>query len=98
MSFYPITSFWYDSTTNNVVLQFAVDKPDDVPYEYGPDELPYEIYEAEIFLDANQVLIGKSYPSSLDGTITGEQFGRMLGQDRNVVPNHPLENAEPPTD
>jgi len=90
MAFYNVTSFWYDDESGNIRLHLVRDV--DVSYEHLPEESAQDIYEAQIYLDGGMSLIGKSRPSSTDGTIQGGMFGRSAGNPASA-PAQPLENA-----
>lgn len=89
MAYFHVTSFWYDEASGNVFLYLAKDV--DVSYEHLPEENAQDIYEAQIYLDGELSLIGKSRPSSSDNVIQGGLFGRGATPDPTV--NLPLENA-----
>ena len=91
MAFFRVTSFYYDETTGNIFIQLAKDAV--VSYEHAPEEQPQDIYEAQIYLDGGTTLVGKSRPSSLDGTIQGGNYGRSAGTAPDATPQHPLEDA-----
>ncbi|QIN94115.1 hypothetical protein PP459_gp118 [Streptomyces phage Wakanda] len=90
MAFYNVTSFWYDEATGNIFVHLVKDV--DVSYDHLPEESAQDIYEAQIFLDGGLNLIGKSRPSSTDGTIQGGMYGRGAGSPE-TPPAQPLESA-----
>lgn len=90
MAFYQVTNFWYDEATGNVFLNLV--KNVNVSYDHLPEETGQDIYEAQIFLDGGLNLVGKSRPSSLDGTVQGGVWGRPAGSPDTPV-TQPIENA-----
>jgi hypothetical protein len=90
LAYYNVTSFWYNEETGNIFVHLVKDV--DVTYDHLPEESAQDIYEAQIYLDGGLNLIGKSRPSSTDGTIQGGTFGRAAGNP-DAAPVQPLENA-----
>lgn len=89
MAYYTISQFYYNSETNNIVVQFSlVGEPPE--YETLPGDLPYDVLEAEIFLDAGQNKVGQYIPGSADGTIPPQTLGRDIGQSPEEIPDVPL--------
>ena len=89
MAFYQITSFYYDESSDNIRVQFV--KYKDVEYEVNdPMDLPYDVLEAQIFLDGGKSKIGEYIPASVDGTVEQQYLGRQLGDSPDVVPTNPL--------
>ena len=91
MTYYELNSFWYDSDTNNIVVEFQV--PVDVSYELPdiPGIGATNVFSAQIFLDGQQNLVGKIRPESADGTIAGGSYGRVSGP--GSAEDQPLEDA-----
>ncbi|ASR77385.1 hypothetical protein SEA_PARADIDDLES_127 [Streptomyces phage Paradiddles] len=88
MAYYPINQFFYDSETNNIIVQFAVYT--EKTYETAEMDDPYDVIEAELFLDAGKFKIGEYRPAALDGSVTQEFIGRDLGQAPSVTPPNPV--------
>lgn len=92
MAYYQISQFYYDSETSNITVQFAlVGEPPE--YETLQGDLPYDVVEAQIFLDAGQSKVGQYIPGSADGTIDPQTLGRDIGQSPEEVPDTPLPPA-----
>lgn len=93
MAYYQVTSFYYDAESNNIFVQFAT--PVEVSYEYDAPAGggPYDVYEAQIFLDAGTNIVGKYRPGSIDGTFTDKLYGRDSGSTPASTVTNPLEDA-----
>jgi hypothetical protein len=95
MAYYQISSFYYDNATNNIIVQFVNYKP--LEYEVtDPMDQPYDVLEAQIYLDAGKTKIGEYIPASADGTVQIQFLGRQPGQAPDVQPTEPLPGGEQP--
>lgn len=92
MAYYQISQFYYNSETNNIIVQFALvgEAPE---YETNAGDLPYDVYEAQIYLDAGQSKVGQYIPGSADGSIDPQTLGRDIGQSPEEEPDVPLPPA-----
>lgn len=88
MSYYPINQFFYDSESNNIRVQFAVYT--EKTYDTAEMDDPYDVVEAELFLDAGKFKIGEYRPAALDGSVTQAFIGRDLGQSPDITPTNPV--------
>lgn len=79
MAYYQISGFYYDDTNDNVFIYIT--KPVGVSYEHYEDQVPVDIYEAQIFLDGNSTLIQRWRPPSVDGEVPGGVYGREAHPD-----------------
>lgn len=95
MAFYQITSFYYDDSSDNIRVQFV--KYKELEYEVtDPMDQPYDVLEAQIYLDGGKVKIGEYIPASVDETVEQQYLGRQLGDSPDVVPPNPLPGGETP--
>lgn len=93
MAYFQVSSFYYDESTNNIFVQFTV--PVDVSYEYDVPEGggPYDVYEAQIFLDAGHTVVGKFRPAEIDGEVPDRIYGRDSGTKPDDPQPYPIEDA-----
>jgi len=92
MAFYQVVNFFYDSDNDNIRIQFTVYS--EAQYETAnQDDNPYDVYEAQIFLDALKEKIGFIQPESMDGTYPHKVYGRDLGQFPDATVQFPLTDA-----
>lgn len=90
MAYYQISQFYYNSESNNIVVQFSLVGEPPTEYETNAGDLPYDVFEAEIFLDAGQSKVGQYIPGSADGSIPSQTLGRDIGQSPSEIPDVPL--------
>ena len=89
MAFYQITSFYYDDSSDNIRVQFV--KYKELEYEVtDPMDQPYDVLEAQIYLDGGKAKIGQYIPASVDETVEQQFLGRQLGDSPDVTPTNPL--------